>query len=396
MNKIRFGFLVIVLIISIAAVMTFNVYKNPLDKTVVTVSDFKITEIAGSGGLYVDKNPIKKEEIFLAPKADIKQMHYNEDIYVATDRHTSFEFYYSGAAFIVMPGSYLYYQPRTDTLQFLEGEFTWHKETADSIAEVSLQSSSASSPQAITLSNEGKASVSPTGAEIKLWNYAGELKYKDGSGTMSLQPNTYLVAARNQRPSTAYFLEAPGFISPEEKEIVMNQPGDSTVKFNWKEVTGAQRYIFRLYSSRLMENILYEKQVDVNRASLDLLQFEDFGTFYWQVNAYDSLSEREGAPSKMGFLTITGALFNRENVLKPPELNIKNLDVNGNLVLIEGVTDKNSQLYINNILVTINPDGSFIHTIHFTKIGKYKITFRVVSASGNETTLEKFATIYDE
>jgi hypothetical protein len=205
-----------------------------------------------------------------------------------------------------------------------------------------------------------------------------------------------LTTAKNQRASTAYFFAAPGFIAPEKKEIIMDQPGDSVVKLDWKVVSGAYKYIFRIYSSSLMDNILYEKEVDTNRLSLDLLQFEDFGTFYWQVCAYDPGNGREGAPSRLGVLKLIGALFNRENVLKPPELTIKSQDVNGNLVLIEGVTDKNAQLYINDTPVQVNPDGSFIHTIHFSKIGKYKITFRVVSASGSETTLEKFATIYDE
>ncbi|HLP46040.1 MAG TPA: hypothetical protein VK469_08840, partial [Candidatus Kapabacteria bacterium] len=148
--------------------------------------------------------------------------------------------------------------------------------------------------------------------------------------------------------------------------------------------------------SKLMENVLYEKEVDVNWIGLDLLQFADYNTLYWQVYAYDSSNERPGVPSKMGFLKINGVFINKESILKPPELKIKTLDVNGNLVLIEGVTDKNSQLYINDTLVTLNPDGTFIHTMHFNKIGKYKITFRVVSPSGKETTLEKLATVYDE
>lgn len=390
MNKIRFGFLVIVFIISIAAVVTFNSFKTPVTSKIGKVSDFKITQVAGSGGLYVDKNPIKRGEIFLAQKVDIKEMFYADDIYLATDQHTAFEFYCSGFSFTVQPDSYLHYRPGTGDLEFSQGTFLWHKESKDGLAEVSFPLSS----QVIFLSDAGKALITPTG--LKVWNYAGTLKFKNAGETINLQPGTYLETANNQKTLTAYLMEAPGSISPEEKEIIMDQPGDSVVKLDWKAVNGAQKYIFRLYSSSLMENILYEKQVDINRASLDLLQFEDFGTFYWQVCAYDPAMEREGAPSPMGLLKLTGALFNRENVLKPPELTIKSQDVNGNLVLIEGVTDRNAQLYVNDSPVQVNPDGTFIHTIHFNRIGKHKITFRVVSASGSETTLEKFATIYDE
>lgn len=390
MNKIRFGFLAIVLIISIAAVLTFNSFKTPNTSKVDRVSDFKITQVTGSGGLYMDRNPIKRGEIFLAQKADIKEMVYADDIYLATDQHTAFEFYCSGVSFTAQPDSYLHYRSGNGDLEFSQGEFRWRKESKGSLVEVSISPSF----QVITLSDAGKVEITPAG--VKVWNYAGELKFKDGSESVGLQPNMVLATAVNQRVSTAYILEAPGFISPEEKEIIMDQPGDSVVKLNWKVVNGAPRYIFRLYSSALMDNILYEKEVDTNRLNLDLLQFEDFATFYWQVCAYDPGSGREGSPSGLGLLKLTGALFNRENVLKPPELSIKSQDVNGNLVLIEGVTDKNAQLYINDVPVQVNPDGTFIHTIHFSKIGKYKISFRVVSASGSETTLEKFATIYDE
>ncbi|MDQ1352887.1 MAG: hypothetical protein QG657_3193 [Acidobacteriota bacterium] len=390
MNKIRFGFLVIVLIISIAAAVTFNSFKTPIKSEIGKVSAFKITQVAGSGGLYCDKNPIKRGEIFLAQKFDIKEMLYTDDIYLATDQHTAFEFFFSGVSFIVQPDSYLYYRPGSNELGFSLGDFSWRKERADGVVEVSLASFS----QVITLSDAGRALVTPTGSKIR--NYAGELKLKNANETMNLQAGTYLEIANNQKTSTAYLMAAPGSISPEEKEIIMDQPGDSVVKLDWKVVNGAYKYIFRLYSSRLMENTLYEKEVNTNRLSLDLLQFEDFGTFYWQVCAYDPGSGREGAPSPMGLLKLSGALFNRENVLKPPELTIKTQDVNGNLVLIEGVTDKNAQLYVNDSPVQVNPDGTFIHTIHFNRIGKHKITFRVVSASGSETTLEKFATIYDE
>jgi hypothetical protein len=41
-------------------------------------------------------------------------------------------------------------------------------------------------------------------------------------------------------------------------------------------------------------------------------------------------------------------------------------------------------------------DGTFIHTINFEKVGRNRIVFRVISASGIETTVEKYANTYDE
>ena len=231
---------------------------------------------------------------------------------------------------------------------------------------------------------------------VEVWNFAGDLKFNDNGETYTLKANQYLVSYRDQKVVTSRILHAPEFISPESKIISLNEAGDSVVKFNWRAVKGAQRYIVRLFSSPLYENILYEKEVNTTHLNLDLLQFEDFGEFYWQVSPYDPEGGKEGVPSKPGFLKITGALLNKEKILKPPELKINAFNINGNMVLIGGETDKNATLFINEVPVTISMDGAFVHTVSFPKIGRYPVVFRVVSASGIETTVERYANIYDE
>jgi hypothetical protein len=324
-------------------------------------------------------------------------MQYSDEIYLATDRHTSFQFYCFGTSFTVLPDSYIYYQPKTKEFWFFKGKFYWKGEVKKKKVEISIKREEEldeSPPQIITLSEAGRLHI--TGDWIKVWNYSGNLKFNYGSDTHDLKANNYLIYRKNKGVKESRILHSPEFISPEKKVISQNEPGDSVVKFNWKAVKGAQRYILRLYSSILKEDILYEKEVVTNRLNLDLLQFEDFGEFYWQVSAYDFENNGEGAPSEMGYLKLVGAILNKEKALKPPALVINTLDVNGNLVLIEGETEKNSQLFINNSPVTVNMDGTFIHTVNFEKIGRNRIDFKVISASGIETTVEKYVTTYDE
>lgn len=398
MNKIRLIFLVVILIILIASVMTFNTFKSPVNPKIDKMSEFKITQLSGNGSVYFAKKPIQRNELFLAQKVNIKRMDYPDEIYLMADLHTSFEFFCFGTSFTALPGAYLYYQPKTKELWFYQGQFLWRKEVKKKKIEVSIKGESEStgeSPlQIITLSDAGKTEI--TRNWVKVWNYSGNLTFNDGSDEYNLRPSQHLVSDKNQKVRTSRILDAPGSISPEEKVISLAQPGDSVVKFNWKPVKGSQRYILKLYSSNLMENLLYEKEAITNRLNLDLLQFEDFGQFYWQVFAYDPESNSEGAPSKMGYLKLTGALLNKEKILQPPELVITKTDVNGNLVLIEGKTDVNAQLLINNEPITLNTDGTFIHPINFESIGKHRIFFKVTSASGVVRTHEEYVTIYDE
>lgn len=398
MNKIRLIFLAVVLIILIVAGIKFNTFKSPVNPKISKISEFKITQISGNGNVFMDKNPIERKQLPLSQSVDMKRMLYPDEMYLMTDLHTSFEFYCFGASFTVLPNSYLYYQPKTMEIWFFPGEFHWEKKVKSKNIEISIKSEEAkddeSPPRIVTLSDAGRLKI--TRNIVEVWNYSGNLKFNDGEESYNLKPNQYLISKSRQKVATSRILHAPDVISPETRIISLNEPGDSIVKFSWRGVKGAQRYILRLFSSSLMENILYEKEVNTNRMNLDLLQFEDFGDFYWQVSAYDPEGGSEGAPSKLGYLKITGALLNKENILKPPELKINTFDVNGNLVLIGGETDKNASLFINDVSIPLNADGTFFHTVNFSKIGRYPVFFKVISASGMETSVERYATIFDE
>lgn len=400
MNKIRLIFLAVVLIILIVAGVIFNTFKSPVNPKINSISEFKITQISGNGNLYSDKIPMERKQLTLSQAVNMKRMLYPDETYLMTDPYTSFEFYCFGTSFKVLPNSYLYYQPRTKDIWFFPGEFLWKKEAKTKNIEISIKqeeennNTDESPPQIVTLSDAGKIKITPNSIEV--WNYSGDLKFNAGGEPHSLKANYYLSMNRRQRVDTFRILHAPEVISPETKIISLNEPGDSVVKFTWRGVKGAQRYMLRLFSSNLMENILYEKEVNTHRFNLDLLQFDDYGDFYWRVSPYDPVSGREGAPSKLGYLKLTGALLNKEKIMKPPELKINTFDVNGNLVLIGGETDQNASLFINDVSITLNEDGTFFHTVNFPKIGRHLVFFKVISASGIETTVERYATIYDE
>ena len=98
----------------------------------------------------------------------------------------------------------------------------------------------------------------------------------------------------------------------------------------------------------------------------------------------------------MGYIKLLGSLLDRENVLKPPKLNIKSITPSGNVVVIKGEADIKSKLYINEIPKQIDQDGTFIHTITYKSVGSKTIVFRLVSPFEVETRIEKKITIYDE
>jgi hypothetical protein len=401
-NKIRLLFIIIVFVISVVSILIFNNFQVPLESKIQPISEFKLTQISGNGKIYFDKNPIDDSGYFSAGVVNIKQMKYTSPIYFKADEHTAFEFYCYGKSFIVLPHSYFYYHPDKNEFHLYSGEFYWSKNVKGNTKKISFY---VRDPQnVLTLSDSGRIKIKDD--LIEIWNYSrlkssktGEIIFNHGDSeqTLTLKPIQMMVIRKDKPPEIFDILPFPKSIDPEEKVIELKNPEDSVVRFNWKSVPGANQYIFRLYSSNLKENILVEKTTQLSWLNLDLLQFEE-REFYWQIFPIN-IDEKEqwtGIPSTLGHLQIVGSLLDKKDIQKLPQLSIKSLTVNGNLVIIKGNAESDSQLYINDELVKIDTDGEFIHYLTFKRIGPKRISFRIISPLGTETTEDKYVTIYAE
>jgi hypothetical protein len=98
----------------------------------------------------------------------------------------------------------------------------------------------------------------------------------------------------------------------------------------------------------------------------------------------------------MGKIKIVGVILDKEKLLKPPKLEIDSFTVSGNIVLIKGEADANSQLFINDEFVKIDMDGKFIHTITFKTLGTKSIVFKLISPSEIETVFKRQVAIFEE
>lgn len=404
-NKIRLIFLIVVFIICIVSLVKFNDFQVPLSPKIDRISEFKITKISGNGKIYFDKNPIAIDDRvpFSAEVVDIKQMQYPGPMYFKADNYTALEFYCGGICFSVLPRSYFYYQPNSRELYFYSGEFYWDKKVKGKKDEIFVYIQEAQ--DILTLSDSGRINIQED--LIEIWNYSSlkttsesrNLTYNDGEReqTFNVKPVQLLVLRKNSPPKMFDILPLPERIDPEKKIIMLKSSDDSIVRFNWKSVAGASQYAFRLYSSNLKENILVGKSTQLSWVNLDLAQFEE-REFYWQVFpiTIDESNQVEGVPSKLGHVQMVGAFPGKKDVQKPPQLAIKSLSVNGNLVIIKGTADASAQLYINDDLVKIDMDGEFIHYLSFKTIGPKRILFRLISPLGVETTEERYVTIFAE
>ena len=404
MNKIKIPFLILFSLIFISALIILNSFKSPIHLKIEKVPEFQVTRISENGMVY--KNPS------MTLPFQIKNLKLPNEIFLKADAQTAFEFIYAETFFRLLPGSSLYYQSKTREL-YINGDFFWEKESKNKKVEVNLASgeevrkradpgeistSLSQSPEeykTVILSDSGR--IQNRDSELKIWNYSGQLAFNLQKETTDLKTHQMLTLNKNNNlVSIQNILPAPEFISPEEKTIRLNMIGDSIIKFGWKSVMGASQYILRVYSSNLRETLIYEKYLTVNRKSIDILKYEDKKELYWEVYPYDSIKQIEGTPSPIGKIEIVGVLLDKEKLLKPPKLEIGSLTVSGNMVLIKGEADANSQLFVNDEYVKIDMDGKFIHTITFKTIGKKSIIFKLISPSEMETVFERQVSIFEE
>ena len=83
--------------------MMFTGLPAPGTLEIEKISEFQVTRISGSGAIYADKKPVKDETLSRANILDIKEMYYKEEMYIKADPQASFEFFYAGTSFIVLP-----------------------------------------------------------------------------------------------------------------------------------------------------------------------------------------------------------------------------------------------------------------------------------------------------
>ncbi len=404
MNKIKIGFFILFFLILLGTLFLLNTFQSPVRSKLEKVPEFQVTRISKNGTVY--KNSAMTDPF------QIKNLKHPEEVFLKADAQTAFEFIYSETFFSVLPGSSMFHQTKTKEL-FLNGDFFWNKatkgkkvviylSTAEEIISLSKPDKTKIAPDSqpsiqkmLLLSDSGRVKNSVSTLEI--WNYSGELILNLGDDPYPLRPNQMLIMEkRNNRISFHDTLPPPEYISPEEKTIHLNLIGDSIIKFGWKNVKGTTQYQLRLYTSKLRENVIFDKSVAANRKSLDILKFENENEIYWEVYPYDSQNNIEGSPSRMGKIKIVGVILDKEKLLKPPKLEISSFTVSGNIVLIKGEADANSQLFINDEFVKIDMDGKFIHTITFKTLGTKSIVFKLISPSEIETVFKRQVAIFEE
>jgi len=386
MTKLRVIFLASSFLIAIIGFLWLNHPDFSLSfssKRIIPVTTgFQITGISEKGNVWLDNDETHP--------VNIKTLNFVSETQLRSDAQTAWEFFFDGFLFTALPGSAIHYTPQTRELILEKGEFYWDKKLAVQKVEISLFKAG----NIFRLSASGRIRLGFNSIEI--WNFSGQLDFDYNGKFFQLKGLQYLNTKNGSKMPPATLFPAPPFVSPEAETIALTLANDTIIQFKWKNVQGARNYLLKLYPSAMRDNLLLSKVVAGNSIVLDIMSFIEYSELYWEVAAFDMVNQIESAPAKMGVIKISSSLLKKGLLPQPPKIEVDSLSVSGNMVLIKGRTDPNAQLSVDEVVVQLDSEGKFIHTISYKSIGIKSIVFRAVAPSGLELVFRKQVTIFDE
>jgi len=191
-------------------------------------------------------------------------------------------------------------------------------------------------------------------------------------------------------------LAAPADLDPQALERAIRQPQDQILHLSWSPVAGAKAYLVRFYDSLLMLRPVHQIWVDTNRWAGTMAVLPGPGTFFWQVVAGREHGDEDGVPSLPARLNVTGLTADSAEVSEKPHLEIRSVNVGGNVVIIRGRGDAAARLTVNGQVVVMGANGDFVHTISFPGAGVRTLEFRLVSPRQTETVMTREVVLFDE
>ncbi len=184
---------------------------------------------------------------------------------------------------------------------------------------------------------------------------------------------------------------SPVLAQPVDQRIfLMREGGPPTVDLSWDPVDGAVSYRLQISSAPLFAEPMVDlKDLRTTAASLPGVRE---GGYYWRVAAmFDEGKEGPFAAARK-FKVLAGVIA-QANDSTPPTLSIDDFLVFATQVIVRGRTEPGALLTIVGNRVDIADDGSFTTVVSLTRGGSTKVHFVAQDMAGNETRVERVATV---
>ncbi|MCZ6651201.1 MAG: hypothetical protein O7D35_11100 [Acidobacteria bacterium] len=220
--------------------------------------------------------------------------------------------------------------------------------------------------------------------------HAGEASLSSGEKSVVLQAAERIqVAGNGEFGQREAILPAPRQLAPGDHKIFLTEDDHlSKTSLVWSEVPGARGYKLQVSRDSLMSNTIQDRSLrNTTQAVLNDLET---GQWFWRVAALDGSGE-VGQFSHVSEFRIAGPESDLTRDTTPPLLVVTEFLQAGSLVIINGRTESDANLWVDNLKVDVYEDGTFTAVVRLHKEGRNQLEIIAQDPAGNETVARREA-----
>lgn len=374
------------------------------------------SKLSSEKALAISRGESAREVQFYRIEGDVKVKRVRELIWVDAERGMSLSvgdqvktssrasaqiIYFNGTITTIKPGSLLeikalYDNPATRVQQVRERLREGHvsASTQDTAAEgsyheVSTQNTVATSAERSDFDVTYDKDHEQTEVEV----HTGKTKLSAGSsGAMTVAAAERVHVDKESHVSPVERVPAaPSLTEPADQKIFLSKDEQApTVDLVWEPVETATGYRLQISAQPLFAQPIVD--LDNLKTTAATLPNVKEGGYYWRVAALFPEAKSSPYSETRKFKVISGKVAQTGDTLPPP-LKIDDFLVFASQVIIRGKTEPGVLLTVGGNKVDVYDDGSFTTVVALKHEGMNHVQFVAQDMAGNETRVERTATV---
>ena len=230
-------------------------------------------------------------------------------------------------------------------------------------------------------------------AETRVQVHKGRATLSAGGGpALQVQASERVEVDQNAHVSPIATLpRSPLMKGPlDQKVYLIRDSRFPAVELSWEPVDGVASYRIQISNRPLFSNPIVDL-ADLKTTAATIPNVRE-GGYYWRVASV--FPEGTASPFSMAwkFKVVPGRIGQSDDEL-PPELSIDDFLVFASQVIVRGRTEPGALLSVSGNKVDVADDGSFTTVVALRREGTNRIRFVAQDMAGNETALERVATV---
>lgn len=191
-----------------------------------------------------------------------------------------------------------------------------------------------------------------------------------------------MLAAKQSLPGV------PRLLLPSDQRVfVFENPAEAQLTLSWEPLPNIENYRLMISDKEMFTSTRYDAVRTGTSATIGQLEP---GNYHWRVAAIDG-SDTEGRASTTRGFKIASQRVRDLTDREPPRLEVTEFVQVGGMVIVNGLTDPDAKLWIDNNKVDVFEDGSFHAVVKLRMEGVNRLLLVAQDPAGNEQSVKRDA-----